>query len=169
MPVAFFRNLPSGQPGASGRNRLLQSLLLVGIVALVGWGFWANSERRFVEIALQGLVRDATGELTRAEKMDIAAHAHTLYKKYGIRVEVAVLAPPAKIASWDGKSVLFILAPADRAAELQLPPLLRRAMDADAMPRLDTLMRPYFEKGQWRQGIAPALSRLDKALAEVTR
>ena len=169
MILRFFRNFPHRRHEDSGRERFFRNMLLLCLIGLVGWGFWTNSERRFAEIALQGIVRDSAGVLTQAEKKHIAAHAQGLFTKYGIRVEVAVLAPSEKMAHWDGKSVLLVLAPAAGTADLQLPPLVRRAMDTASLPRAEALMRPYFEKGQWQEGIRPVLSRIDEALAVVTR
>ncbi len=151
--------------GGSGREKVVRTLLLIGLFVICGFAFQAHFERRFTEIEARHAFLDEIGVVKPEERAVLDAAVARLREHWGLRVLVHVRAG-AVLAPKLGPERLFVgVAPGRRQALVLLPPLVKKAvpagLDRDLELRLDecAALRPA------ALCVAEVLHTLERALA----
>lgn len=161
--MGFFRNKrgPLIRAKSSGEF-FLRAMLLIAVFVTVSVAFWYQTESSYKEIRSRGTVYDQTETLTAAQKSALRDYAAALRETHGLKLRVQVRNTPVVLPDeLDTKTVFIGLNPYTRQVLVEFPPLLRKALGAEYMYRLQNeFFTPYFEKNQWQHGLASALQKL---------
>lgn len=152
--------------GSSTKEKLLRALLLLGVFALAGWGFWLNSQNAMQMLQTRGAVWDEAGVLHEDESDGLRAMAARFDNEYGIKVRILIVKGEVTLPQVDSRTLYIIISPSNRQALLEFPPLVRRALGDEFMYSMQSShFAPYFENGQWGLAIADALKLIWSGLS----
>ncbi|MGE4297083.1 MAG: TPM domain-containing protein [Desulfovibrionaceae bacterium] len=152
--------------GESTGEQIMRGLLLLGVLALVIWGFWANSERTMTRIAARGTVFDQGKFLTKEQKQSLGELAAMFKQEFGLSVKIHLRADTVELPDLDAKTIFIGLNPNTKQVMVELPPLLKKALGDDYQYTLQNEhFPPYLASGEWRQGLILALTQLWEALS----
>lgn len=140
---------------------------LMLVVGLAVWGFWKNSERNMERINARAGLSDEIHGLSPDQRAHAQAFITALRKDYGIEARVRISETPQAPPEADGKTLYIGLCPAQKAAVVQLPPLMAGTLGPDFIRTLTEEHFPFhYQPGKdWQKGLLLALdlmqSRLD--------
>ncbi len=154
--------------GKSSGEQFLRFMALMAIFAITGWLFWLNNQKSMERILADGTVVDLGDQLSPEQKQTLRDFATLFKDEFGLDLRVHVSAkfvdPPAP----DNKTLFIGINPKKREVVLQLPPLVSNALGAELSRTLGgDHFTPYFDSGQWPQGLIAALKRIWKTLASL--
>ena len=158
-----------GSAPESPKGRALRMVLLICVFAAVLWGFWHNSQRRFEDMGRQNLLRDETGELTKADKEALFARARVFQSTHGLSLKVHVHTGSSGVREASPRDIFLDISPARREVILTLPPMARRALGMDFVREVEDAFAPYFAQGAWKKALPAALDLLQTKMNEVSR
>ncbi|UZP66020.1 TPM domain-containing protein [Desulfovibrio mangrovi] len=145
----------------SGSELFLRSVLLLSVVALVGVAFWYQIGANLREVNSRGAVWDEANVLSRDQREALRDFAAELKETYGIKLRLQIRKSPVVLPDLDNKTLFIGINPETRQVLIEFPTLLRKALGDEYMYRLQNEhFGPYFEKDQWQQGLAEALTQL---------
>lgn len=144
--------------------RLAGLLLVLGAVVL---GFWKNSERNMVRLNASLGLNDEVRGLSEDEREHVRAFIAALRERYGLEARVQVTGGRPQPPPPDGKTLYVGLGITDRTAQVQLPPLVARALGPDFARQLEAEHFPFhFAPGRsWQKGLLLALDLMESRLA----
>ncbi|ABB39736.1 hypothetical protein Dde_2942 [Oleidesulfovibrio alaskensis G20] len=147
--------------GGSFGEKLFRLLLLLGVFALCGWGFWYNSGAALQNLQSRGAVWDETGLLTEDDLKGLRVMATRFNAEYGIVVRIQVRKGQVTLPQPDSRTLFIIISPAHNQVLVEFPPLVRKSLGEEFMYSLqNTHFIPYFENGQWGLALADALKKI---------
>ncbi len=145
----------------SGGELFLRAMLLITVVVLVGVAFWYQIGANLREINSRGAVWDEAGVLTKDQREALRDFAAALRETHGLKLQLQVRNNPVALPELDTKTLFLGINPETRQVLVEFPPLLRKALGEDYMYRLQNEhFAPYFERGEWQQGLADGLAQL---------
>lgn len=154
--------------GESGLERLVRSLLMVLLVAGVGYAFWWNNENLLQKIESRNDFYDATGAITPEDKRFIKQFMNSLKKEYGIESRIRIAGGPMKLPELNSKTLFIGLNPEGGEAVVVFPPLLRGAVGPELAGQLE---QGYFAQslsdGTWPEKLRLALVMIWSRLTEL--
>ena len=142
-------------------RRLLRLALLVCVFGAVVFAFWHSNQRTMQQLRARQAIHDATGTLSKAQLDALKAFAASLERDYGLELRLQVVRGTLTPPDPEADRLYIGLAPAARAAQVQLPPLLVRSLDPALARRLtgghfDT----YWGGPGWPAGLMDALAAI---------
>jgi len=151
--------------GQSPREKVVRTLALVLIFALVAWAFVKNNERVLETLTRQGTVYDETGTLTEEQRKFIVSFARALKEEFGMNCRVQIFGGDFVVPELDAKTMYMGLAPAIGAVELRFPPMMSRALGAEFIESLKTeYLLPALATDQWPMEMQMALAAIYEKL-----
>lgn len=154
--------------GRSPREKLIRSLALVLIFAVVAWAFMKNNERVLDTLNREGAVYDETGTLDEAQKKFIVSFTRALKSEYGMNCRIQIFGGDFVVPELDAKTMYIGLAPAIGVAELRFPPMMRQALGADFIESLKTEhLLPSLETNDWPMEIQIVLAAIFEKLSQL--
>ncbi len=153
--------------GHTPGEKFLRALLLIGVFAVAGWGFWLNSEVTLNNIQSRGAVWDETGLLQEDEKQGLRAMAARFTAEHGINVRMQLCTGKAELPRQAPRTLYIVISPEHKQVLIDFPPLLHKALGDEFMDWLqNTHFVPYFAQEQWGIGLADALKAIWQRLAQ---
>jgi hypothetical protein len=99
--------------------------------------------------------------LTADQRAALREYAAELKEVYGIKLRLQIRTSPVALPDMDSKTLFIGINPQTQQVLVEFPTLLRKALGDDYLYRMQNEhFGPYFQKGQWQQGLADALTRL---------
>jgi uncharacterized membrane protein YgcG len=145
----------------SGSELFLRSMLLITVVVLVGVAFWYQIGANLRDINSRGAVWDEANVLTADQRAALREYAAELKEVYGIKLRLQIRTSPVALPDMDSKTLFIGINPQTQQVLVEFPTLLRKALGDEYLYRMQNEhFGPYFQKGQWQQGLADALTRL---------
>jgi hypothetical protein len=144
----------------SGGELFLRSVCLIAVFALAAWLFWKNTQANIDRILAQSTVQDQANGLSVAQRAAVRDFAKLLKEEFGYELKV-VIGPAAATPVRDAKTVFLGLEPDAKRATVLLPPLAGKGLGPQFVASLgDAHFAPYFERGEWPEGLLRCLERL---------
>lgn len=166
----FFRIFRRGQGplvrGDTPRERLLRTLGLMLVFALVAWAFQWNTQRHLTRLKGDETVEDRTGRLSPRQRAQLGEFARRFKAEFGQEPRLYIGPDVDALPAPGPTTILLALDPAARRVRLEVPPLAARALGPEFLRHLrQEHFLPHFEADTWPDGLAMALSRIWDALA----
>ncbi|WP_285907482.1 hypothetical protein [Pseudodesulfovibrio pelocollis] len=154
--------------GDSPREKLIRTLALVLIFALVAWAFIKNNERVLDTLHRQGTVYDETGVLSEEQRKFIVSFTRALKEEFGMNCRVQVFGGDFVVPELDAKTMYMGLAPAIGAVELRFPPMMSRALGPEFIESLKTEhLLPSLATDDWPMEIQMVLAAIYEKLTQL--
>lgn len=154
--------------GKSALERLIRGLLMVLLVAGVGYAFWWNNENLLQKIESRNAFYDGTGTISEEDRTFVKQFMRSLKKEYGIEARIRIENGPLDVPELNSKTLFIGLNPQGGEAVVVFPPLLRGAVGAELA---ETLEEGYFEDAlegdEWPEKLRLALVMLWSRLTEL--
>ncbi len=145
----------------SSGEKFLRSVLLLAVFAGVGALFWWNSERTLNIIQSKSMVWDRTETMTSSEKAALRELGRLFKEEYGLTLRVQATQDAFEYPELDSKTIFVGVVPSRAEVVVELPPLVRSALDAEFMADLrGPHFQEYFRSGDWPTGVIFAVTRL---------
>lgn len=151
---------------------LLRGLGLIFVFLGVIWLFWQHNARMLEMIesqrnVSQQIVLDETRVLTDEQKKAISDLSRALQVNYGLKLLVIVDVRPVLVPEIDAKTIFIGMYPEGHQAVVILPPLVERAVGRGLADHLRlNHFPPYWQTGNWPQGLGDALALIWDALGD---
>lgn len=154
--------------GNSAKERIIRSLALVLIFALVIWAFMKNNERVVEVLNREGVVYDETNTLDKEQRKFIVSFTHALRDEFGLSSRIQVFAGDFTVPALDAKTMYIGLAPSIGEVQIRFPAMMRQALGDDFIEALKTeYLLPSFEYDDWPQEIQVVLATIYKKLTSL--
>lgn len=146
---------------------LLRSVGLIAVFALAAWLFSKNMQANLERLTAQATVQDQSQALSQEQRTVVREYARNFKEQFGYELKVVVGPEPPEPPK-DAKTVLLSLDPATKRVALLLPPLAARGLGPELLASLkEEHFAPYFERGDWPEGLLHCLERLWHGLNDV--
>lgn len=162
----FRRGGPPLLTGDTPGEYFLRLVLLVAVLAVVGYLFYLNNERAMREIQSRGAVADAKGYLSSEQKKALREFAGSFKSEFGIRLKILVTDDELTLDLDDSKTIFAGVNPETGQFLLELPPLVMKALGEATRDELQNDVFPaYYDGGQWEKGLAVVLTMIWEGLS----
>jgi hypothetical protein len=152
--------LPSGRE-FSPLERLVRTLALFGVFALVIWAFWKNTDRTITRLEQEQTVYDPADTLSSETRDYVAGFSSSLKDRYGMEFRLQVVLQDLGEPEPDAKTLFLGLALEKETARFRFPPMMARALGEDFTSHLaNEHFDQYWANGNWEGGLAVALAKI---------
>jgi uncharacterized membrane protein YgcG len=155
--------------GKTPGEQFLRFILLICVFALVVWLFWQQSEKTMKQLAARGTVWDQTSELSKGQKDALREFASMFKDDFGLELKLNVVHTDVVLPDLDSKTIFIGLNPETQQVLVEFPPLMRRALGDEFLYSIQNdHFTPYFEKGNWAEGLFQGVNKIWEAMMGVT-
>jgi len=148
--------------------QIFRGLALVAVFMAVGVLFWKHYDRTITTIQSRQSIWDQTKTLTDKQKKSIYNFSALLKKRYGLTLQLKITKERVYIPQLDSKTIFIGLSPKYKEVIVRFPPLVEKVLGVEFLRYLqEQHFVPYFENGNWPQGLGEALSLIGQKLMEI--
>ncbi|WP_207264181.1 hypothetical protein [Desulfovibrio sp. Huiquan2017] len=156
--------------GSTPREKLIRSLALFLVFAVVIWAFMKNNEHVVEVLNQRSAIYDETRTLTKDQKNMIVSFTQSLRDQWGMDCKIQIYGGDFVVPELDDKTMYMGLAPAIDVVELRFPPLMRTALGPEFIDSLKTaFLLPSFKEGDWPMAIQEVLVEILKKLDSLNK
>ena len=166
----FFRRpkFSLGRKNESPAMRMVRILGMIAVFIIVASLFWKNYDRALTKIAHKQSIWDQTKTLTDKQKKMLYKFSDLLKQRYGLSLRIKITKERIFIPKLDAKTIFIGLSPERKEVIVRFPPLVEKVLGIEFLRYLqEKHFVPYFENGNWPQGLAEALSLIGQKLMDV--
>lgn len=137
---------------------------MIGLVSLVVWAFWINSERYVYRFNAGARLVDDYGAFSKDERDVVVGIIVGLEKSYNIKLQVRTAHKVFTTADALDAGIVFGICPEKQQVAIFVPPFLRGAVGADIAAQMrEQVISAHFEPG-WQQAAVRSLLFLESHL-----
>jgi len=156
--------------GSSPKEKIIRSIALVLVFAVVIWAFMKNNERVVEMLNRESAVYDETGTLDKEQRKFVVSFTRALRDEYGLGCRIQVFGGDFTVPELDSKTMYMGLAPSLGLAELRFPVMMRRTLGPEFIESLKTeVLLPSFKDNDWPSAIEVCLVRIFNKLEELKK
>ncbi|MCL1915253.1 MAG: TPM domain-containing protein [Desulfovibrionaceae bacterium] len=142
----------------------LRLILVLGLVSLVVWAFWINSERYVHRFNAGARLVDEYGVFSKDESEAVVRIIAGLEKSYNIKLQVRTASKIFTTADAMAAEIVFGICPEKQQVAIFVPPFLRGAVGPDIAAQMrEQVIATRFEPG-WPQTAVRSLLFLESHL-----
>ncbi|WP_419786353.1 hypothetical protein [Pseudodesulfovibrio sp.] len=156
--------------GDTPREKLVRTLALLLVFAIVVWAFTKNNERVIQVLNREGAVYDETKILDSEHRKFIRSFTSAMKKEYGLNSQIQVFGGDFVVPELDAKTLYIGLSPVTGEVRIRFPGLMRHALGEDFAETLTTEhLQPALQGDDWPQELEIVLALIYKRLEKMNK
>lgn len=151
-------------------EKFVRLVIFIAFIGLVCWGFWANGQRYVKMFNTDARIADELNGLSPEQKEQLRTILTDCEKKFNLNFSVKI--SQKAVSSSDAKEgeIFLGVCPELRQIVILMPAIWHNTIGPGFIFQLRSeIMPPYFDRGDWQNGIITVLRDLEERFDELAR